>query len=116
MAKIKNPSNKKRYDAYKNSGRRLLNKAEKQKKHEKRMKKFAKRREEGKAYEYKPNPYKEGTEEYILEDNKRASKTSSRLPISKFESAMAKLDNQIKKEKEAKKVFKSKKIAEEKVS
>lgn len=108
MAKIKNPSNKKRYDAYKNSGRRLINKAENQKKHEKRMERFAKRREEGKSYEYKPNPYKEGTDEYIMEESNRASKRSARLDIAK--------DYQLKKEKEAKKNFKSRKASEEKVS
>lgn len=118
MAKIKNPSNKKRYDAYKNSGRRLINKAEKQKKHEKRMEKFARRREEGKTYEYKPNPHKEGTKEYIIEQNKRETKAKRwyKLPLSQFTSAMAKLDNQLKKEKEAKKIFKSRKTTEEKVS
>lgn len=116
MAKIKNPSNKKRYDAYKNSGRRLINKAENQKKHKKRMERFAKRREEGKSYEYKPNPYKEGTDEYIMEESNRASKKSARLDIAKYDSLMAKLDYQLKKEKEAKKIFKSRKASEEKVS
>ena len=99
MAKIKNASNKKRYDAYKNSGKRLINKAEKQKKHEKRMEKFSKRREDGKSYEYKPNPYKEGTEEYIIEQNKRIAKTKKlhKLPLSQFDSVMAKLDNYLNK-------------------
>lgn len=99
MAKIKNPSNKKRYDAYKNSGRRLINKEEKQKRHEKRMAKFAKRREEGKAYEYKPNPYKEGSKEYIVEQNERLAKSKKwhKLPLSQFDSVMAKLDNYLNK-------------------
>ena len=57
MAKIKNPSNKKRYDRYKQENRRGLNKAKKAERHKKRMEKFAARREAGKAYSYTPNPY-----------------------------------------------------------
>ena len=52
MAKIKNPSNKKRYERYKQENRRGVNKEKKQKRHQKRLERFAKRREEGKNYSY----------------------------------------------------------------
>jgi len=42
---------------YKSRGQRAINKAIKQKRHEKRVADFARRKEDGKTYEYKPNPY-----------------------------------------------------------
>ncbi len=42
---------------YKSRGQREINKAIKQERHKKRMAMFAKRRDEGKVYEYEPNPY-----------------------------------------------------------
>ena len=42
---------------YKSRGQREINKAIKQERHKKRMAMFAKRRDEGKGYEYEPNPY-----------------------------------------------------------
>ena len=47
---------------YKTEGRREKNKAIKQERHNKRMAMFAKRKEEGKAYEYEPNPYRTSME------------------------------------------------------
>ena len=49
---------------YKLAGRREINKAIKQERHKKRMAMFAKRKEEGKAYEYEPNPYNTTNMEY----------------------------------------------------
>ena len=42
---------------YKSRGQREINKVIKQERHKKRMAMFAKRRDEGKGYEYEPNPY-----------------------------------------------------------
>ena len=61
-----NKNRKKYYETYKQENRRLKNKEKKREKHEKRMAKFVKRRKEGKAYSYKPNPFETGTEKYIL--------------------------------------------------
>ena len=36
------------------------------------MQKFAKRREEGKTYQYEPIQYKKGSKEYIREQNIKA--------------------------------------------
>lgn len=67
---------------------------------EKRQLKFQKKREEGKEYNYAPNPYEKGTRKYFKERRKRAEKnTDHRLPISRWTSTMAKLENQINKEK-----------------
>lgn len=49
---------------YKAAGRREINKAIKQERHKKRMEMFAKRKEEGKVYEYEPNPYDRTNMEY----------------------------------------------------
>ena len=55
-----------------------------------RAAKFARRAEAGKKYEYKPNPFKKGTEEYEQERNARAQK--NRLNPNRWDSAFAKLD------------------------
>jgi len=47
-----NKNNKLRCERYKAQGRREINKKKKAERNEKRIAKFAKRREEGKAYEY----------------------------------------------------------------
>lgn len=61
-----------------------------------REEKMNKRREAGKAYSYKKNPYKEGTKEYVTECMERAEKTKSKkLPFAKTRSIFAKLDNQL---------------------
>lgn len=94
MAKPGNKNNKARCEKYKQMGRREINKAEKQKRHQKRMEKFAKRKEEGKCYEYKPNPFKKDSKEYIAEANARARKNiDHKLPMSRFDSVMRKVDN-----------------------
>ena len=73
-------------------------------KHEKRMARFAKRREEGKAYEYNPNPFTKGTKEYIQEERQRAEKNvSHKTPLQTMASIMKKLDNQLAKERMARK-------------
>jgi len=94
--KAGNKSHKARCEKYKQTGRRLLNKEKKAEKHRKLMEKFAKRREEGKAYEYEPNPYKKGSKEYIAEANERARKNENhKLPISNFDSAMQHAENYV---------------------
>lgn len=45
---------------------------------ERRQAKFAAKREAGKAYEYKPNPYKKGTPEYYVEKFDRMNKNKSK--------------------------------------
>jgi hypothetical protein len=66
--------------------------------------KFAKRREAGKIYQYKPNPFPKGSDEYYEEQVKRAEKNAFKtLGFAKLRSIYAKLDFQIaKKEKESK--------------
>lgn len=54
------------------------------------------RREAGKSYEYKKNPYTEGSEEYIKEQNTRAAKNvNHRLPTARWTSIMRKVDNEL---------------------
>ena len=61
---------------------------------EKREAKFAAKREAGLAYEYKKNPFKEGSKEWAREKMERANKThGSKCEYAKFESIMRKLDN-----------------------
>ena len=67
---------------------------------ERRQAKFAKKREEGRAYEYNPIPYEKGTVEYAHEKLERAEKNvSKKTPVARFTSIMRKLDNQLAKEK-----------------
>ena len=69
-------------------------------KEDRRQAKFAKKREEGRAYEYKPIPYAKGTVEYAHEKLARAEKTvSKKTPVARMTSIMRKLDNQLAKEK-----------------
>lgn len=95
MAKIKNPSNKKRYDRYKQENRRAINKKKKAMKHEKRMARFAKRREDGKTYQYEPNPYKKDTKEYYEEERRRLNKNNNKkkTDTQKLDSVYGKLSN-----------------------
>lgn len=73
-------------------------------KHEKRMTRFEKRREEGKAYKYQPNPFKKGTYEYRLEEKRRSEKNvNHKTPLQTMASIMKKLDNQLAKERMARK-------------
>ena len=100
--------NKARCQRYKERGRREINKKLKAERNEKRIEKFRKRREEGKAYEYKPNPFdkKEERKKYWRERKRRASKNiDRRLPLQKWTSWMRLLQNQIDKENALRKEF-----------
>ena len=114
MASAKNSKKGKgSYAIYKAQGRREKNKALKAKRHEKRLAKFAQRREEGKTYEYKPIPFAKDTEKYIIEKNSRRNKMEEtwnrKTPIQRFISAMRKCENEVEKiEKENK--LKKKKV------
>ena len=69
----------------------------------KREEKMQKRREAGKTYSYKKNPYTEGTKEYRDECKKRDEKNKAKkLHDAKMTSVFAKLDNRIETEKEEK--------------
>ena len=64
-----------------------------------REQKMTKRKENGKTYTYSPNPYAKGTKEYDREVRERASKNiSHKTPTARWTSLMAKLDNQLEKE------------------
>lgn len=99
-----NKAHKARCERYKSRGQREINKALKQEKHKKRMAKFAARREAGKTYEYKPNPYKEGTNDWNRENLTRKEKNKSKkTELQIITSTLRKLKNQlVKEEKEMK--------------
>lgn len=63
MSKISNKNRKKHYDNYKMGGHYDTNKRLKQTRHEKRMARFAKRKEEGKTYVYSKERAKAKREE-----------------------------------------------------
>ena len=66
-----------------------------------RDQKMNRRRELGKTYSYKPDPFSEGTREYYEEQLTRAGKnTSHKTRISEWKSVMAKLNYRLAKEKE----------------
>ena len=81
-----------------------------------REEKMNKRREAGKTYKYKPNPFPKGTDEYREEQWNRVHKNvSHKTPLAKFDSIMKKMENELeererlaKERKEAKKNKKSK--------
>lgn len=103
-AKMGNQRNKEKCQAYKNAGRKAINKELKAKRHEKRMAKFAKRREDGKTYEYKPNPFKEGTKKWREENQRRAEKNvDRRIPIQINDSVNSKLKTYLAQQKEMEK-------------
>ena len=65
-----------------------------------REEKMNKRREAGKTYKYKPNPFPKGSDEYYDEQWNRAHKNvSHKTSVAKWTSIMAKLDNQLEAEK-----------------
>lgn len=69
---------------------------------EKRMSKFAKKREEGKQYVYHKNSYdpKTQAEQWAQEEYDRKQKAkSSKLPYARLTSIFAKLQNEVDKEK-----------------
>ena len=99
-------TNKERCKRYEASGHREANKARRQERAKKREERFAKRRAEGKAYEYKPNPYDPNKQKnkYIHEVNIRSDKNGDRRDdISQWRSVMRKLNNQLEQEAEAEK-------------
>ena len=99
---------KKKCEKYRNQGRKEANKELRAKRHEAHMKKFADRREAGKTYKYKPNPYKEGTVEYNREVLERAEKNrSKRTEFNMMKSIMRKLQNEINAQKKAAKAAES---------
>ena len=99
---------KKKCEKYRNQGRKETNKELRAKRHEAHMKKFADRREAGKTYEYKPNPYKEGTVEYNREVLERVEKNrSKRTEFNMMKSIMRKLQNEINAQKKAAKAAES---------
>ena len=95
--------NKPQCEKYRKSGHREENKRLRKLRHEKRMAKFAKRRADGKAYEYKPNPYKEGTVEYNRENAVRHDKcvNKRKTPYQRLRSFFDKLNNEISKAEKA---------------
>lgn len=102
--------NKKRCEHYRLSGNLQTNKLLKRERNEKRIAKFAARREAGKTYEYKPNPYAKDSGAYYEEVSKRSVKNEDvRLPLQKLASIMRKLDNQLAKERGERKAWKERK-------
>lgn len=98
--------NKKRCEQYKLHGRREINKKLKQERAVKREERFRQRREEGKAYEYKPNPYDKNSKDkkerrkYWKEHRRRSRKNvDRRLPLQKFTSIMRKCQNKLDRQK-----------------
>ena len=93
--------NKKYCEHYKAVGRRETNKKLKAVRNEKRIEHFKKRREAGKNYEWKPNPYSRADKEerslYYMEEFERAQKRNRphKDPVSQFRSIMAKLQNEL---------------------
>lgn len=105
---------KKKCEKYKNTGKRAINKDVKKKREEKRQERFKLRREEGKAYEYEPNPYDQHSKsraerrKFYAERRRRAEKNASkRLPLAHETSMMRKLQNMLDKEKKERKLFKT---------
>ena len=73
---------------YKSRGQRTINKAIKQKRHEKRVADFARRKEDGKTYKYKPNPYSADMElphNYVKEQRETRSFESYKKSMPEFQ-------------------------------
>ena len=100
------------YATYKAQGRREKNKELKAKRHEKRLAKFAKRREEGKTYEYKPISFAKDSEEYVIVKNARRHKMEEtwnrKTLIQRFVSVMRKCKNEVEKMEKENKLKKKK--------
>lgn len=65
-----------------------------------REEKMSKRREVGKTYSYKPNPFQKGSDEWRDEQYARANKNvSHKTSVARWTSIMTKLENQLAKEK-----------------
>ena len=98
----KDGRNKKKCEEYRRQGRRLINKDLRAQKHLSKIEHFAKRKEEGKSYKYKPP-----TNEH--EKNLRAKKNVNRKTLfQRWESVFAKLDREIEKNTQARKERKKK--------
>lgn len=96
MARPGNQNHKKRYERYKNQGRKQENKILKQERAKKREARFAKRREEGKTYVYSPNPYEKGTHKYENEAaNRREKNESKKTELQIVTSILRKLQNEL---------------------
>lgn len=80
----KSGGNKKRCEKYKLSGRKEINKARKQERHQRRLEKFRRRREEGKCYQYDPDKYP-----------KTDPSDGNKTEFQKWKSIMAKLNNEL---------------------
>ena len=67
-----------------------------------REEKMNKRREAGKTYKYKSNPFPKGSDEYYDEQWYRSHKNvSHKTPFARWISIMAKLENQLEAERKA---------------
>ena len=67
-----------------------------------REEKMNKRREAGKTYTYKPNPFPKGSDEYYDEQWDRSHKNvSHKTTFARWTSIMAKLENQLEAERKA---------------
>ena len=67
-----------------------------------REEKMNKRREAGKTYKYKPNPFLKGSDEYYDEQWDRSHKNvSHKTPFARWTSIMAKMENQLEAERKA---------------
>ena len=96
MSRPGNQNKKKRFEKYKSSGRREANKIVKQQRDEKHKARFAKRKEEGKAYEYEPIPYEKGSKDYNREARIRAQKNQPhKTECQTVTSIMQKLQNDL---------------------
>lgn len=109
MARI--GKHKQKYDKYKNSGNKAKNKILKQERHEKRLAKFAKRREDGKNYVYSKDKAKSKFDSVYSKKNYKteemtelkntlfkSNQNSNRgrhTPLAKYTSEMRKLDNRL---------------------
>ena len=67
-----------------------------------REEKMNKRREAGKTYTYKPNPFPKGSDEYYDEQWDRSHKNvSHKTPFARWTSIMDKMENQLEAERKA---------------
>ena len=108
MSRISNKNRKKHYDNYKMGGHYDTNKKLKQARHKKRMDRFAKRREEGKAYVYskeraeakREEAYKNGVELGTNIGSNRGKHTPIAVATSIFRKLRNQLEAEATKEKE----------------
>lgn len=75
-----------------------------------REEKMNKRREAGKTYKYKPNPFPKGSDEYYEEQwNREYKNVSRKTSFARWTSIMAKMENELETQKRAVKEKKEKK-------